>query len=65
MQLNSKDNHGVLVGNWSGKYAGGVKPWEWTGSAEIFRRFMSNKRSVKFGQCWVFSGIMTTGDTES
>ena len=51
----------MLVGNWSGNYAGGTKPWEWTGSVEIFRRFMNNKRSVRFGQCWVFSGIMTTG----
>ncbi|CAH1780528.1 unnamed protein product, partial [Owenia fusiformis] len=51
---------GVLAGNWSGDYFGGTAPTKWIGSPAIFDEFMRTKRTVKFGQCWVFSGILTT-----
>ncbi|KAJ3083795.1 hypothetical protein HK102_000906 [Quaeritorhiza haematococci] len=58
--VNSSDDGGVLTGNWSGNYEGGESPTAWTGSAEILAKFFETKRPVKFGQCWVFSGVMTS-----
>ncbi|XP_060561323.1 hemocyte protein-glutamine gamma-glutamyltransferase-like isoform X2 [Ruditapes philippinarum] len=58
--VNSSDDDGVLTGNWSGDYAGGTSPLNWPGSVDILNEYYSTKRPVKFGQCWVFSGIVTT-----
>ncbi|XP_045200578.2 annulin-like [Mercenaria mercenaria] len=61
--VNSFDNSGVLAGNWSSEaddYADGKVPWHWTGSVEILKQYLKTKRPVKYGQCWVFSGIVTT-----
>lgn len=59
--MNSHDDMGLLVGNWSGNYNDGVSPWSWSNSATIFERYVkSNGRPVKFGQCWVFGGLTTT-----
>ncbi|CAI9723145.1 hemocyte protein-glutamine gamma-glutamyltransferase-like isoform X1 [Octopus vulgaris] len=58
--INSSDDNGVLTGNWSGVYTGGKSPLAWTGSAAIFQEYFKTKRPVKFGQCWVFSGVLTT-----
>lgn len=59
--VNSHDDNGLLVGNWSGNYGDGLAPWQWTGSPAIFDRFVNNgARPVKFGQCWVFGGVTTT-----
>lgn len=50
------------MGNWSGDYSDGKKPTHWTGSAKILRQYEINKGDpVCFGQCWVFSGLVTTG----
>lgn len=58
--VNSHDEGGLLVGNWSGNYMDGLSPWQWTGSAVIFRKYVQDGyRSVKFGQCWVFGGSTT------
>jgi len=58
--VNSCDNNGLLVGNWSGNYEGGKAPTYWTSSPPIFEEYMSTQNSVKYGQCWVFSAILTT-----
>ncbi|XP_041376717.1 uncharacterized protein LOC121389177 [Gigantopelta aegis] len=59
--IDSNDpNYGVLVGNWSGDYDAGQRPGSWTGSVKILRQFMETKKPVKYGQCWVFSGVLTT-----
>ncbi|KAJ6661998.1 hypothetical protein lerEdw1_012845 [Lerista edwardsae] len=58
--VNSHDDAGVLFGNWSGKYSGGTPPLAWTGSAPILQQYYKNKKTVNFGQCWVFSGVLTT-----
>ncbi|XP_041376718.1 annulin-like [Gigantopelta aegis] len=58
--VNNCDDNGVLAGNWSGKYAGGKSPTSWCGSVKILRQYMTSHKPVKFGQCWVFSGILTT-----
>ncbi|KAL8590514.1 hypothetical protein ACOMHN_010950 [Nucella lapillus] len=58
--INSQDEGGVLTGNWSGDYSGGKSPLSWTGSAPILEQFYNQQFSVSFGQCWVFSGVLTT-----
>lgn len=57
---NDLDEDGILVGNWSGDYSGGTSPTDWYGSAAILAEFNQTKQPVKFGQCWVFSGIQTS-----
>jgi len=58
---NSNDNdNGILEGNWSGKYYGGTSPSDWNGSVAIIEEYMLTKRPVKYGQCWVFSGLLVT-----
>ncbi|XP_016374693.1 protein-glutamine gamma-glutamyltransferase K-like [Sinocyclocheilus rhinocerous] len=59
--INSPDDLGVLEGNWSGNYAGGTSPTAWSGSVEILRQYhREGGTPVKYGQCWVFSGVTTT-----
>ncbi|XP_037538060.1 protein-glutamine gamma-glutamyltransferase K [Nematolebias whitei] len=59
--INAQDDYGVLVGNWSGDYSEGVSPSAWSSSVEILRKYHStNGIPVKYGQCWVFSGVTTT-----
>ncbi|XP_052824061.1 hemocyte protein-glutamine gamma-glutamyltransferase [Octopus bimaculoides] len=58
--INSADDNGVLMGNWSGNYTGGTSPLSWTGSVAIIQQYLKTKKPVRFGQCWVFSGVLTT-----
>ena len=58
--VNIQDNNGILEGNWSDNYSGGASPLSWTGSAEILNQFMKTRKPVKFAQCWVFSGVLTS-----
>lgn len=55
------DNEGVLEGRWTSEYPKDcTKPWEWSGSVAILREYMKTKKTVTYGQCWVFSGLVTT-----
>uniref|UniRef100_A0A8C2J9M3 protein-glutamine gamma-glutamyltransferase n=1 Tax=Cyprinus carpio TaxID=7962 RepID=A0A8C2J9M3_CYPCA len=59
--VNCNDDKGVLMGNWSGDYSGGVNPSQWSGSADILRKWAATQFSpVKYGQCWVFAAVMCT-----
>ncbi|KAM4821717.1 protein-glutamine gamma-glutamyltransferase 4 [Thomomys bottae] len=58
--MTSANANGVLTGNWSGDYAGGTAPHQWSSSVAILQQFHATKQAVNFGQCWVFSGILTT-----
>lgn len=59
--INSPDDSGVLVGNWSGKYDDGTAPTFWSGSSDILRQYYENGGTpVRYGQCWVFSGVTTS-----
>ncbi|XP_070816990.1 protein-glutamine gamma-glutamyltransferase K-like [Chaetodon trifascialis] len=59
--INSPDDRGVLEGNWSGDYSGGSSPAIWSGSVEILKEYHQNSGlPVKYGQCWVFAGTLTT-----
>jgi len=39
----------------------GTEPTKWQGSILILQKYWETKSPVKFGQCWVFSGVTTTG----
>ncbi|XP_060814180.1 hemocyte protein-glutamine gamma-glutamyltransferase-like [Bombus pascuorum] len=58
--VNSNDDRGVITGRWDGDYADGTAPAAWTGSVPILEQFLETGDSVKYGQCWVFAGVVTT-----
>ncbi|XP_058452172.1 annulin isoform X1 [Malaya genurostris] len=58
--VNSPDDDGALLGNWSGDFSGGTAPTKWVGSVEILQQYYKKQKPVKFGQCWVFSGVVST-----
>ncbi|XP_054154327.1 annulin-like [Oppia nitens] len=58
--VNSVDDNGIVVGNWKEDFRGGTAPTDWHGSQAILSQFYKNKRPVKYGQCWVFSGVCAT-----
>ena len=63
LQVNSVDDDGLLLGRWDGLYSDGTRPFEWTGSVPILEEYMAKGgRPVKYGQCWVFAGVVTTGN---
>ncbi|GLH05666.1 Annulin [Gryllus bimaculatus] len=59
--VNSNDaDGGILEGNWSGDYDDGTAPAAWTGSVAILEEYLKNRSTVRYGQCWVFAGVVTT-----
>ncbi|KAJ8865859.1 hypothetical protein PR048_033382 [Dryococelus australis] len=58
--VNSPDDNGAVMGNWSDDFGGGTAPTKWIGSMKILQQFYKNKKPVKYGQCWVFAGVLTT-----
>ncbi|KAM9335195.1 protein-glutamine gamma-glutamyltransferase 2-like [Symphorus nematophorus] len=57
--VNSAGDRGVLVGNWGDDFSGGVRPSYWSGSVSILQQwYQKNCSPVKYGQCWVFAGVM-------
>ncbi|KPP62409.1 hypothetical protein Z043_119410 [Scleropages formosus] len=60
LQMNSKDDDGVLVGNWTGDYFYGVAPTSWTGSVEILLDYANSNQGVCYAQCWVYAGVFNT-----
>ncbi|XP_077431054.1 protein-glutamine gamma-glutamyltransferase 5-like isoform X2 [Vanacampus margaritifer] len=59
--VNSSDDMGLVEGRWKGNYKDGVKPTEWSGSADILHRWMASKGNpVRYGQCWVFASVLCT-----
>ncbi|KAM8966973.1 coagulation factor XIII A chain [Pelodytes ibericus] len=58
--INAKDDDGVIAGNWRNDYSLGVAPSAWTGSLDILLEYHSSGLPVKYGQCWVFAGVLTT-----
>lgn len=58
--VNSEDEGGILQGNWTGEYDDGVPPSNWQGSVEILQQWYETGNVVRYGQCWVFSGVATT-----
>lgn len=58
--VNSPDDDGVIEGNWSENFSGGTAPTKWIGSVEILQEYYKRRRPVKYGQCWIFAGTLTT-----
>ncbi|KAA0704900.1 Coagulation factor XIII A chain [Triplophysa tibetana] len=59
--INSQDDDGVLVGNWSGDYDIGTSPTAWNGSPEILLKYAREDGvPVCFAQCWVYAGVLNT-----
>ncbi|KAJ8975424.1 hypothetical protein NQ317_018933, partial [Molorchus minor] len=58
--VNAADDLGAVMGNWSEDHSGGTPPTKWIGSKEILQKYYKKKKPVKYGQCWVFSGVLTT-----
>ncbi|KAK7889581.1 hypothetical protein WMY93_025141 [Mugilogobius chulae] len=56
-------NHIPYIGykTWIYGQASGTSPTVWSGSVEILKQYQSNNgRPVRYGQCWVFAGVVTT-----
>ena len=52
---------GVLQSCLNGNYSNGKHPSFWNGSGSILQEFhQSEGKPVKYGQCWVFSGVLLT-----
>ncbi len=58
--VNSVNENGILTGRWDGNYEDGTRPFEWTGSVPILEEYMESGKPVKYGQCWVFAGVVAT-----
>lgn len=59
--VNVQDENGVLVGRWDGEYSDGRPPTFWRGSGQILAQYyQSGGQPVRYGQCWVFSGVLLT-----
>lgn len=57
--VNSNDDDGILTGKWDGNYEDGTSPSAWTGSVPILQEYLERESAVNYGQCWVFSGVVT------
>ncbi|XP_063729924.1 coagulation factor XIII A chain-like [Eleginops maclovinus] len=58
--INSQDDNGVCVGNWSEDFSLGRPPTSWTGSVRILQEYANTGVPVSFAQCWVFAGVFNT-----
>ncbi|XP_059190223.1 protein-glutamine gamma-glutamyltransferase 5-like isoform X2 [Centropristis striata] len=59
--VNCNDDLGIVEGKWHGSYKDGVKPTEWSGSADILHQWVSSNCSpVRYGQCWVYASVLCT-----
>uniref|UniRef100_H9G5C6 Transglutaminase-like domain-containing protein n=1 Tax=Anolis carolinensis TaxID=28377 RepID=H9G5C6_ANOCA len=58
--VNMKDDKGVIFGKWKRPYINGTNPSHWKGSVRILQQYYRTKKTVFYGQCWVFSGVLTT-----
>lgn len=62
--VNVQDDNGVLMGNWGAElsdYSGGTHPLKWVGSLAILQKYYEKRKAVKYAQCWVYAGVLTTG----
>ncbi|XP_071173107.1 protein-glutamine gamma-glutamyltransferase K-like isoform X1 [Mytilus edulis] len=58
--VNSNDDNGILTGKWDSDYVDGIAPLKWNGSVRILKQHVNTKKAVKYGQCFTFSGVVTT-----
>lgn len=53
-------DEGILLGRWDGNYTDGKHPCAWVGSSDIIQKYHKEKNSIKYGQCWVYGGVLAT-----
>uniref|UniRef100_A0A182YFF1 Transglutaminase-like domain-containing protein n=1 Tax=Anopheles stephensi TaxID=30069 RepID=A0A182YFF1_ANOST len=58
--VNSQDDYGILLGKWTEPYSKGTAPTAWTGSVKILNEYYETESPVRYGQCWVFAGVLAT-----
>lgn len=58
--VNAQDDAGVISGRWDGSYENGTAPSAWTGSLALLSEYWRTRRPVRYGQCWVFAGVLTS-----
>ncbi|KAF5924861.1 hypothetical protein HPG69_008533 [Diceros bicornis minor] len=59
--VNSNNDQGVVQGQWRRRYGSGTSPLHWRGSVAILHQWFKGRcKPVKYGQCWVFAGVMCT-----
>lgn len=60
--VNSQDDDGAILGNWSEDFSGGTAPTKWIGSVEILQQYYRKRKPVRYGQCWTFAGTLTASE---
>lgn len=58
--INSPENNGVVMMDFSEEPSRGKRPSAWAGSVSILHLFRETGEAVRYGQDFVFAGIMTT-----
>lgn len=58
--VNSPDDNGAVMGNWTDDFGSDTKPTKWIGSMHILQQYYKKRKPVKYGQCWVFAGVLST-----
>ena len=57
---NSYTDGGIVEGRWGKNYDDGIYPMDWTSSLPLLKEYNKTGKPVKYGQCYVFAGIVTT-----
>lgn len=52
--VHSQDDKGA------GLWAEECSPNSWVGSVDILKQYFKSRKPVKYGQCWVFAGVLAT-----
>ncbi|KAF1742687.1 hypothetical protein MXB_3703 [Myxobolus squamalis] len=58
-QVNANDDKGLIYGSWSEK-KDGTSPTAWTNAVDIYSEYLENGTPVKWGQCFIFSMLVTS-----
>ena len=58
---NNHTEGGIIEGRWrTSDFENGTNPAFWASSVQILKEYNQTNRPVKYGQCWVFSAVITT-----
>lgn len=60
LNKNFQVNDYIVMGRWQPPFDDGTLPSKWTGSVPILTEYLKTLKIVRYGQCWVFSGVLTT-----
>ncbi|KAF0990143.1 hypothetical protein HZS_7251, partial [Henneguya salminicola] len=57
--VNANDDWGLIIGNWK-EVTEGTPSTAWTDAIDIYKEYLTSARPVKWGQCFVFSMLLTS-----